>query len=156
MCVMPVLVLGIGKRVGECDGLSFCSTFEPCAKSFDDCRLAASLIESSSDDDVSADSANANEMRNCMFSGRQRANYRNSHNIALLTRDDCFDMVVRSSAAEHDVSQYFLEVRHRCCSHCNLWFDDGFPIDERVQNSIQVSPKWPANQFHLHFDAFVC
>lgn len=55
--VMPVLVLGIGKRVGDCDGLSIGSIFEPCAMSFDDNGFAVSLSELSSDDE-SADSKN--------------------------------------------------------------------------------------------------
>lgn len=54
--MIPVLVLGIGKRVGDCDGLSICSMFELCAMSFEDDGLPASLSESSSDDDESADS----------------------------------------------------------------------------------------------------
>lgn len=54
---MPVLVLGIGKRVGDCDRLSFGSKFEPCAMSFAVDGLPASLCESSYDDE-SADSAN--------------------------------------------------------------------------------------------------
>lgn len=53
---MPVLVLGIGKRVGDCDGLSICSMFDLCAMSFEDDGLPASLSESASDDDESADS----------------------------------------------------------------------------------------------------
>lgn len=56
LLVMPVLVLGIGKRVGDCDGLSFCSRCETCARSFEDEGLPASLTESSSDEDESADS----------------------------------------------------------------------------------------------------
>lgn len=57
-----------------------------------------------------------------------KSKYRNSHSIALWKRDDCFDMAVRSCAVEHVVLQYFLEIRHRCCCHCSLWFDVAFPI----------------------------
>lgn len=50
--VMPVLVLGIGKRVGDCGGLSI-TWLVPCPMGLDEDGLPVSLSESSSDDESS-------------------------------------------------------------------------------------------------------